>query len=108
MNPSLSIVIPAFDEATRIGDTLRQILAYLSQRNLSAELIVVDDGSRDTTARVADEVFAEFPDLPAKVVRYEENRGKGFAVRTGLVKPAPTSRFFPMPTFQRRFPNSRN
>ncbi len=84
MNPSLSIVIPAFDEATRIGDTLRQILAYLSQRNLSAELIVVDDGSRDTTARVADEVFAEFPDLPAKVVRYEENRGKGFAVRTGL------------------------
>ena len=85
MNKTLSIVIPAFNEEARLGDSVRQILAYLSKENPSAELIIVDDGSGDATAKVAETVCGEFPSVPTKVIRYEENRGKGFAVKTGLL-----------------------
>ncbi len=85
MNPQISIVIPAFDEADRLGDSIRQILSYVKSEKLNAELIVVDDGSRDKTAEVAQKVCDEFTDLPCKVIRYEQNRGKGFAVKTGLL-----------------------
>ncbi|MDQ3180374.1 MAG: glycosyltransferase family 2 protein [Acidobacteriota bacterium] len=85
MKTTLSIVIPAFNEESRIGDSIRQILAHISQENLAAELIVVDDGSSDATAKVAEKVCAEFPALETNVIRYEENRGKGFAVKTGLL-----------------------
>lgn len=84
MKPSLSIVIPAYDEAARIGDSIRKILTFIKKENLTAELIVVDDGSTDSTAAVAEKVFTEFFETPAKVIRYEKNRGKGFAVKTGL------------------------
>ena len=85
MNKTLSIVIPAFNEEARLGDSVRQILAYLSAENPSAELIIVDDGSSDATAKVAEKVCGEFPSVKTKVIRYEENRGKGFAVKTGLL-----------------------
>ena len=85
MNKTLSIVIPAFNEEARLGDSVRQILAYLSKENPSAELIIVDDGSSDATAKVAEKVCAELPSVKTKVIRYEENRGKGFAVKTGLL-----------------------
>jgi glycosyltransferase involved in cell wall biosynthesis len=55
----------------------------LSQR-LDAEVIVVDDGSSDSTAVTAESVFDRFPNVRANVIRYEKNRGKGYAVRTGL------------------------
>ncbi|HEY0050605.1 MAG TPA: glycosyltransferase, partial [Pyrinomonadaceae bacterium] len=84
MKNTLSIVIPAFDESERLGSTVHQILAYIEKQNLSAELIVVDDGSKDNTAAVAEKAFAEFPAIEAKVVRYEKNRGKGYAVKIGL------------------------
>ena len=85
MNKTLSIVIPAFNEEARLGDSVRQILAYLNKENSSAELIIVDDGSSDATAKVAETVCGEFPSVKTKVIRYEENRGKGFAVKTGLL-----------------------
>ncbi len=85
MNKTLSIVIPAFNEEARLGDSVRQILAYLNKENPSAELIIVDDGSSDATAKVAETVCGEFPSVKTKVIRYEENRGKGFAVKTGLL-----------------------
>lgn len=50
------------------------------------ELIVVDDGSKDDTAEIAKNAFAEFPQISARVIRYEINRGKGYAVRTGLTE----------------------
>jgi glycosyltransferase involved in cell wall biosynthesis len=84
MKNSVSIVIPAFDESERLGSTVHQILAYIEQQNIRAELIVVDDGSKDNTAEVAEKAFAEFPSIEAKVVRYEKNRGKGYAVKIGL------------------------
>ena len=86
MNQMISIVVPAFNESARLGDSVRKILTYINENNLDAELIVVDDGSQDATAQVAEKAFAAFPEAAAKVIRYERNRGKGYAVRTGLAE----------------------
>ncbi len=85
MKPTLSIVIPAFDEQDRLGGSIRKILEYIGSERLNAELIIVDDGSTDKTAEIAEKACAEFPGMNTKVIRYEENRGKGFAVKTGLL-----------------------
>jgi len=85
MTPDISIIVPAFEEEARLSDSIRQILAFVSKIGTSAELIVVDDGSRDRTAETAEAAFAEFPGIASKLIRYEENRGKGFAVKTGLM-----------------------
>lgn len=84
MTPGLSIIVPAFDEENRIGTSVEKILSYVGENELNAELIVVDDGSRDETKAAAAAAFAAMPEFPARVVRYAENRGKGFAVKTGL------------------------
>ena len=84
MIPAISIVIPAYEEEERLSDPLRQIFAFVERERLAAEVIVVDDGSRDKTSETAEKVCAEFPAIQSKVVRYEKNRGKGFAVKTGL------------------------
>ena len=84
MKPDLSIVIPAFNESERLGAPLRKVLTYLSEHQPNGEVIVVDDGSSDNTSQVAENAFAEFQAIVAQVVRYDANRGKGFAVRTGL------------------------
>lgn len=85
MKYNISIIIPAFEESERLGGTLKQILSYIVSQNLNAELIVVDDGSKDDTTEVAEKACAEFPDAATKVIRYEQNRGKGYAVKTGLL-----------------------
>ncbi|MBX7171687.1 MAG: glycosyltransferase family 2 protein [Pyrinomonadaceae bacterium] len=85
MNSLISIVIPAFDESERLGDSVRKILTFIRDEKLNAELIIVDDGSRDNTAEIARTACAEFPALATNVIRYEQNRGKGYAVKTGLL-----------------------
>ena len=84
---SLSIVIPAYNESARIGKTLRELVAYLEEQPGGGEVIVVDDGSKDDTKGVAEAVFAERAALgvEGRVIRVEPNRGKGHAVRTGLL-----------------------
>jgi glycosyltransferase involved in cell wall biosynthesis len=84
---SLSIVIPAYNESARIGKTLRELVAYLEDQPGGGEVIVVDDGSKDDTSRVAEAVFAErkLRAVEGRVIRVEPNRGKGHAVRTGLL-----------------------
>lgn len=84
MKSTLSIVIPAFNEQKRLGDSVNNILSFIKKENLNAELIVVDDGSSDKTTEVGREACREFSDINTKVIRLEENRGKGFAVKTGL------------------------
>lgn len=84
MSPEVSIVIPAFNESGRMSQPLGAILSYISDRKLKVEVIVVDDGSSDDTSQVAERAFAAVPDVTTRVIRYEQNRGKGFAVRTGL------------------------
>ncbi len=84
MKPEVSIVIPAYNENERLGDPLAKILQFVTETKLNAELIVVDDGSSDDTAKIAEEAFKQSPDVLTSVIRYEKNRGKGFAVKTGL------------------------
>ena len=85
MIPTISIVIPAFEEEERLREPLRKIFAFVGSENLAAEIIIVDDGSKDKTAAAAEQVCAEFPEISSKVIRYETNRGKGYAVKTGLL-----------------------
>jgi dolichyl-phosphate beta-glucosyltransferase len=84
---SLSIVIPAYNESARIGKTLRELLAYLEEQPGGGEVIVVDDGSKDDTVGVAEGVFRErsLSRVEGRVIRVEPNKGKGNAVRTGLL-----------------------
>jgi len=85
MKPEVSIIIPAYNESDRISGPLASILNFISTAELNAELIVVDDGSSDDTAKVAENAFAAAPDISTTVIRYEKNQGKGFAVKTGLL-----------------------
>jgi dolichyl-phosphate beta-glucosyltransferase len=85
MTPDVSIVIPAFEEEARVGDSISQILSFLQASSIQSELIVVDDGSGDGTAGTVEAAFGAAGDVATKLIRYEENRGKGFAVKTGLL-----------------------
>jgi dolichyl-phosphate beta-glucosyltransferase len=83
--PPLAVIVPAYNEARRLTDNLRALLTYLEDYRPDAQLIVVDDGSTDGTAAVAEEFFARHPHVPAHVLRFVKNRGKGHAVRAGLL-----------------------
>jgi len=69
--PKLSIVVPAFNEAARLGGSLKQILSYLRERREQTELIVVDDGSTDKTAAIAEEALQDSGAIATRVIRYE-------------------------------------
>jgi len=85
MAPKISIVIPAYNEAARLGASLRVIVAYLNDQRAESELIVVDDGSIDNTAQIAEQSLADCGAVVTQVIRYEKNRGKGYAARMGLL-----------------------
>jgi dolichyl-phosphate beta-glucosyltransferase len=80
--PTLSIIIPAYNEARRLPDSLRKIATYLAAHPLPVEIIVVDDGSRDGTDAAA---ATAAPQLPLRVIRRPANAGKGAAVRAGML-----------------------
>ena len=80
---NLSIVIPAYNEGNRISDTITATYQYLSEKKLNFEIIVVDDGSSDTTIEI---LRAFQKDMPAlKIIRHKFNQGKGAAVKTGML-----------------------
>ena len=79
---SLSFVIPAFNEEARLGPTLSAIVEYIDREKLNAEVLVVDDGSRDRTAALV-EGFAQHHPV-VRLIRNGENRGKGYSVRNGV------------------------
>lgn len=80
--PYLSVVIPAFQEERRIGNVLNAAIEFFRTRPMAHEILVVDDGSADRTADVARSFQGR--DQSLRVIRYEKNRGKGAAVRTGM------------------------
>jgi len=80
---TLSIVIPAYNESARIGAALEQVLACVHESKWTAEVIVVDDGSRDSTAEIVRE-FAK-RDSIVRLIQNQVNRGKGFSVRNGML-----------------------
>ena len=84
--PVLSFLIPAYNESARLGATLGQVLAYLQAQPYSSEVLVIDDGSTDNTVAVAEAYFAAHQGRVAtRVLSYQPNRGKGYAVRQGLL-----------------------
>ena len=83
--PPFSLVIPAFNEAHRIGDTLATVLAYLRSASPQSELIVVDDGSGDRTSAIVRDGFSNSGGIATRLIQHSPNRGKGAAVRDGML-----------------------
>ena len=85
MTRSISIIIPAYNEEKRLPAALGQVIAYLQGGDWAfAEILVVDDGSTDGTAGVAEKMRADYPNM--RVLRNPGNRGKGYAVRHGMLE----------------------
>jgi dolichyl-phosphate beta-glucosyltransferase len=78
--PALSVVIPAYNEALRLPATLARVHKYLEARGAPYQVLVVDDGSSDGTADAARAARG-----PVEVLRHAQNRGKGHAVRAGML-----------------------
>jgi glycosyltransferase involved in cell wall biosynthesis len=82
--PELTIVIPALNEERRLPETLDKVHRYVVARSLRAEVLVVDDGSTDSTAQVVDALRERYPEL--RRITNASNHGKGFAVRQGMLE----------------------
>jgi len=85
MLAAFSLVIPAFNEADRIGQNLQTALRFLQESSPGSEIIVVNDGSTDATSEVVREVFARPNPVATRLLEHFPNRGKGAAVREGLL-----------------------
>ena len=80
--PYYSIIVPAFNEAERIGASLERMIAYIAESRWSAEIIVVNDGSSDNTASVVQQYASRNPII--RILDNPGNRGKGYSVRNGM------------------------
>ncbi len=83
ISPFLSIIIPAHNEEIRLPRTLRQVFAFLEKQSYSAEVVVVENGSSDSTLEMAHEFASRHSNL---IVIHEEQAGKGNAVRRGVLE----------------------
>lgn len=81
--PRYSLVIPAFNERQRIAASLDKVLAHISEQGWSAELVVVNDGSRDDTADIVRRYAQRNPCV--RLLENPGNRGKGYSVRNGML-----------------------
>jgi len=88
--PFLSIIIPAHNEASRLPRTLGHVFEFLDRQTFSSEVLVVENGSTDSTLEIARELIPRFPQL---IVLHEQMRGKGNAVRSGMVSARGEFRF---------------
>ncbi|MHC4636812.1 MAG: glycosyltransferase [Planctomycetota bacterium] len=83
----ISIVIPVYKEREKIGDDIQAASKFLKENNFTGEIIVVDDGSKDGTADKAQSFESSLPDaVNLEVIHHERHRGKGYAVRTGILR----------------------
>lgn len=105
----ISIVIPAYNEEKRIINTVQSIDRFFAAKPWKREIIVVDDGSADRTAQVVEHLRSTIPKL--KLIRYETNQGKGYAVKTGVEQTRGSYVLFtdadnstPIEEFERIFP----
>ncbi len=85
-HPHLSIVVPAYNESARIEATLERVLQCVQTQGWDAEVLVVDDGSRDETANIVKRWMEFHPRL--HLIQNPGNRGKGYSVRNGLLQAA--------------------
>ena len=86
MLDAFSLVIPAYNEAARIGQTVTTVLNYVRANSPQSEVIVVDDGSNDSTGEVVRDVFSRLEGIETHLIQRSPNEGKGSAVRTGLLR----------------------
>lgn len=86
----LSVVIPAYNEERRIAKTLSAISSYLEKQDFSWEIIVVDDGSKDTTVQIVNDLH--LPSL--RLIKLGQNQGKGAAVKKGMLSAEGEYRLF--------------
>jgi len=82
--PHLSVVVPAFNEEERIRASLIRMLAYFDAQDYDYEILVVDDGSADKTREIVEEAVAGHSNV--RLLHYDANRGKGYAVRYGMLR----------------------
>jgi dolichyl-phosphate beta-glucosyltransferase len=80
--PHLSVVVPAWNEEKRLRPTLERLHEYYSSQPYACEVIVVSDGSSDATGQITAEYGANHHEI--RLIEYKPNRGKGYAVRTGI------------------------
>src|SRR5512142_144001 len=78
-----SIVVPAYNESARLGSSLEKILGYVQKRGWQAEILVVNDGSRDNTAEIARSFERRYGVV--RLIENPGNRGKGYSVRNGML-----------------------
>lgn len=93
----LSLIIPAYNESSRIGPTLEKTFAYLNAQTYDAEVLVVDDGSKDATADVVRSQLATLntsPRVTGTLLEQVPNAGKGAAVRRGMLEAKGAIRIF--------------
>ena len=83
METTYSIIIPAYNESQRLGASLDKLLAYIAQQHWTAEIIVVNDGSRDSTAEVVRSYSRSNPMV--RLLENPGNKGKGYTVRNGML-----------------------
>lgn len=81
--PRLSVIVPAYNEQERIGATLERMVAYLEARGESFEILVASDGSSDDTHAIVEAIAESRPSV--RLLSYSPNRGKGYAVRVGML-----------------------
>ena len=82
MAPHLSVVIPAYNEENRLPQSLNAVIEFLRQQSYDSEIIVSDDGSIDKTVAIASEILKT---VPHKIITVPGNKGKGHAVRQGIL-----------------------
>jgi glycosyltransferase involved in cell wall biosynthesis len=82
---SISVIVPAYNEEKRLPSTLERVVRYLDEKRFSfAEILVVDDGSRDGTVAAISEFTRRHPSV--RLLRNPGNRGKGYSVRHGMLE----------------------
>jgi dolichyl-phosphate beta-glucosyltransferase len=84
--PDLTVVIPAYNEEELLEGTVRDIAEYLAAQPFAWEILIIDDGSRDRTLEIANKLGWNIPGV--RVCSYEVNRGKGYAIKTGMLAAA--------------------
>jgi len=81
--PHLSVVVPSYNEEQRLPRTLARLHEYYEAQNYPYDVIVVSDGSKDNTGQVVNNFAKDHPKV--RLIEYSPNRGKGYAVRTGIM-----------------------
>jgi len=82
-NPFISVIVPAYNEENKISRALVEISSYFANKKMSYEIIVVDDGSQDTTPKIVKDFEKDDPNV--RFIANDSNRGKGYSVKKGCI-----------------------